>query len=110
MTKAIELWRAGSSSANERCLSCRIRKSGEGFLFDLGKVLLHTGSGGVSGPDVFLKKNADDQSLRIVKGIVVKRERALFELRIRKSGEGFFDLGKVCYTPAAEAQVCQTYF
>ena len=81
MTKATGLWRAWSSnaSANGRCLSCRIRKSGEGF-FRAGESLLHTGSGGASGTDVFLKKNADDQSHRIVEGIVVKRKQALFEL------------------------------
>ena len=41
MTEAFELWRAWSSnaSANGRCLSCRVRKSGESF-FDLEKVLL----------------------------------------------------------------------
>ena len=90
MTKATGLWRAWSSnaSANGRCLSCRIRKSGEGF-FRAGESLLHTGSGGASGTDVFLKKNADDQSHRIVEGIVVKRKQALFELRVRKSASNF---------------------
>ena len=79
MTEAIELWKAWSSSANRRCLSCCIRKSGEGF-FRPGESLLHTCSGGASGPDVFLKENTDDRSLRIVEGIVVKRKQALFEL------------------------------
>ena len=102
MTEAIELWKAWSSSANRRCLSCRIRISGESF-FRPGESLLHTGSGGASASDAFLKENTDDRSHRIVEGMVIKRERALFELRIRKSGDGFFDLRKVCCIPAAEA-------
>ena len=81
-------------------MSCRIRISGESF-FRPGESLLHTGSGGASGPDAFLKENTDDRSLRIVEGMVIKRKRkrALFELpRPQKRRRLFFNLGKVWLT------------
>ena len=63
--------------------------------------------------DAFLKENTDDQSHRIVEGMVIKRkrERTLFELpHPQKRRRLFSTWGKFCYTPAAKAQVGQTHF